>query len=293
MLEYNMDIAPGSYSHPTTPDTFVQTFPFYVTDCGKFITREKYFTKREGINLYSYLLIITESGCGRIVWHGQKCTLEPGSAVLIDCATYHEYAPAPNCRWDFYFLHFHGHSMEAYKNMLMDELTPVHLRNPDAVYKSMEHLHQLIMENNVISYATQSNAVSNMLTEMIRSLASDKENISGLNRADIASLAEYIKENCTKELHVDEFVELTHLTKNHLIRVFKKQIGMSPYQYMHLCRINKSQQLLQTTTLPVSQIAYMCGYNDPVVFMRHFKALNHVTPGEYRDISTLFSPDSL
>ena len=293
MLEYNMDLAPGSYSHPTTPDVFVQTLPFYVTDCGKFITGEHYYTKREGLSHYSYLLIVTESGYGRISWHGQKCILEPGSAVLIDCSTYQEYAPVPNCGWNFYFLHFHGHSMDGYKNMLLNELTPVRLRAPDAVYQSMEHLHHLIQENNVISYAVQSNAVSNLLTEMLCSLAAGQDNNSGFNRADIAGLAEYIKENCTKELHIDELSGLTHLSKNHLIRIFKKQIGMSPYQYMHLCRINRAQQLLRTTDLSVTQIAYMSGYHDPVVFIRHFTAFNHITPGKYRDVSIVFSADSL
>ena len=75
-----------------------------------------------------------------------------------------------------------------------------------------------------------------------------------------------------------------NLSRHYLIHTFKKQIGISPYQYMHMCRINYSQTLLSETDMTISEIADKAGYNSTAVFIRHFKAFNKITPGKYRRV---------
>ncbi len=284
----NLDIAPGSYSTYMAYRKHADTFPFYNMECGKFIAREKYYTKREGDSPYTYMMIATVDGCGEMEWKGRKCVLNPGCAVLIDCRIFQEYATLPGGNWTFYYVHFDGGSMSGYQRLLLETLTPVQLCAPEKVYQTIEYIYQSAKNGKgIISYAAQSNAVSSLLNEMLLSLTADKDKGTDFSRSDISDLAEYIRGNCTKQLHIDDFVEYTHLTQNHLIRTFKKLIGLSPYQYLHWCRVNQAQQLLRTTTLTIAKIADMVGYGDSVSFIRHFKAVNQVTPREYRE---LFSP---
>ncbi len=280
MLDYYLDLLPESYNYMPTLDTFAQSFPFCCTDSGKFIARDGYYTKRDKFN--SYLLIATTDGCGKMIWNGQSCLLEKGSAVLIDCNTYQEYFTLPGRIWSFFFLHFNALSMDGYRNALLSGLTPVKLRSQKYTWQLMEQIHQMSFQTDILSYAAQSNDISNLLTELLYSLTSDSTAPSQLYRQDITCLAEYIRDNCAKPLHLENFTEFSHLSKHHLIRMFGRQIGMSPYKYLHMCRINKAQQLLRTTDMTVAQIADAVGYNDSVVFIRHFKAFHKVTPGDYR-----------
>lgn len=285
MLEYNLDLQNASYSYSPTLDDFAKSFPYYCTDCGRFFAGKNYFTKRSDFD--SFLLIVTTDGAGRINYGQQSCLLQKGSAVLIDCNTYQEYFTEQNGIWNFYYLHFNASCFDGYKNALLSSLTVINLRNPRAVEKLIEKIYRLSFKSDVLSYSSIANNISSILTEMLYSLADDEKSTLMLQRNDISRLAEYIRENCTKNLHLDDFTLHTNLSKHHLIRTFSRQMGMPPYKFMHMCRINRAQLLLRSTDMTIEQIAYEIGYNESVVFIRHFKSFNKTTPAAYRKESIM------
>ncbi len=277
-----MDLLPGSYGYSPTSDVFAQSFPFYCIDSGKFVNGDRYYTKRD--NFDNYLLIVTDSGRGKLVWKNQSCILEKGSAVLIDCNSYHEYFTLPKHEWSFFYLHFKALSMEGYKSAFLSKLTPIKLKLPKSACQIVDQIYQMSFRADIISYATQSNMISNLLTEMLHSLVNDDAATLQIYRPDIAALTEYIRDNCTKSMGIEDFSKMVHLSKSHLIRVFERQTGMSPYKYLHMCRINKAAHLLRVSDMTVAQIAYAVGYDNPIVLTRHFKAFHQTTPREYRKV---------
>lgn len=289
MLEYHLDSLPGCYNCAPVVDGFAQSFPFRCMDSGRFINGDAYYTRRDRFD--SYLLIATVDGCGKMCWKGQSCLLENGSAVLIDCNIYQEYFTLPGHKWDFFYLHFRALSMEGYKNALLSKLIFLKLRNPEYVWHLIEQVNQMSRRPDVLSYAAQSNVISNLLTELLYSLVDDHTAAPKLYRPEITALAEYIDSHYKDPLSLEDFSNYTHLSKHYLIRVFARQMGMSPYRYLHMCRISHAQSLLKSSDMTVSQIAYAVGYNDPIVFTRHFKAFHMVTPAEYRKEFILLPTD--
>lgn len=283
MLEYNLGLESGSYQHVLTLDALAQSFPFYPVEVGYFHANDTYYTKRSDLD--NYLLIITVGGSGHISWKGQKAILEKGQAVLIRCTDYHEYATASGMDWRFFYLHFSAMSMEGYHHLFLKNLSPVQLASPQISCRLMERLYKYAGETSSLVSAAQSNTISALLTEMTVSLAGKDSEFSRNHR--VQKLADFIRENCEKPLSLDDFMEIVHLSKYHLIRIFERQIGMSPYKYLHLCRIERSISLLKNTELSVSEIATMVGYTDSVVYIRHFKSFHKVTPGKYRATSIL------
>ncbi len=283
MLEYVMDMSPQSWSDTFTPDIVSRSFPFCVTDIGWFDCGKKYYTKRDEFD--SMLAIITEHGCGSMLWKGQKCDLEPGTAVLIDCNIYHEYRTISYDNWRFYFIHFNTQHPYGYRHVLFNRLTPVTLRCPESVFYQIARMHQED-EVGISAYAMRSNFVSSLLTEFVLSLATptdiNSSVTSPLGREDIKSLARYIEQNAQLPLTIDNFTALTNLSKHHLIRLFTSQLGIPPYRYLNMCRVNRAQVLLRTTQLSVAQIAEEVGYSDPAILIRHFKYFHTVTPSVYR-----------
>ena len=233
--------------------------------------------------------MVTTAGCGRIGWQGQRASLVRGDAVLIDCNLYQEYATAPGQTWDFHFLHFHALSLDGYREALFAGLTPVRLRSLDAAVERMLQIDAIAQGSGVLSYAKQSHLLSGLITEMILSLSEEETSPSRLNRRDIAALAAFIREHCTEDLHIEDFMAIVRLSRYHLIRLFERQIGLSPYQYLHKCRINLSQNLLRTGSQPIAAVAAAVGYSDPIVFTRHFKDFHGITPAAYRKQSTVYT----
>ncbi|MGF9696577.1 helix-turn-helix domain-containing protein [Paenibacillus sp. MABNR03] len=68
-----------------------------------------------------------------------------------------------------------------------------------------------------------------------------------------------------------------------LSQLFKEQTGQTPLEYVTELRMKKAQHLLMTTMKPLSSVAEEVGYYNVSSFIRRFKQLNGMTPGEYRN----------
>ena len=64
--------------------------------------------------------------------------------------------------------------------------------------------------------------------------------------------------------------------------VCKNSFGKTFLQYIRDCQIQKAADLLQTTDLPLEEIAAQCGFTNLLTFRRNFKATMNVNPSDYR-----------
>lgn len=92
----------------------------------------------------------------------------------------------------------------------------------------------------------------------------------------------HINRNIEKNIEVKELAELAYVTKSYLIRMFKKEFGTSPIQYINKKKVEKAQLLLFTTDKSIKDVAYTLGYNDHSYFIRMFRKISGTTPQEYR-----------
>ena len=215
-------------------------------------------------------------------WKDKRVTLDTGDAIVIDCSIYHEYATNPGEKWRFYFLHFNG-TTDGFKSSVYQELTSVKLSSIESVLSRIRTIDNLISQTSVMAYANQSHAVSGILTEMIDSLNEQADSVLKDNRPEIRELAAFIHDHCKEDLHIDDFTEFIRLSKHHMIRLFKQHIGLTPYKYLHKCRINLAQELLRHSDISVSEAAFAVGYDEPITFIQHFRYFVGVTPNEYRN----------
>ncbi len=73
---------------------------------------------------------------------------------------------------------------------------------------------------------------------------------------------------------LDEFIRELPFNYDYLRKLFKKEIGMSPLEYMTKLRMSSAEKLLTamwTNDYSVTEIAQMCGYDDALYFSRVFK----------------------
>ncbi len=275
-----MDLAPESHSTNENVNAFQQSLPFYVVSSGRFLAREKYYTQRKKGVMLNYLLIVTTDGCGEIQVADRRCYAEKGSAVVIDCSLPHKYNTHGK-KWDFYYAHFNGSTMEAYCKLLIDIPTPVFLSDVTYAENALRNLYRLSFYTENATYLQQSDILSHLLTEMACAQIPKTQPQDGV-RSDIFALREYIRQNHKENLHVSDFIGFINLSRYYLIHLFEKQVGMTPYRFLHYCRIQNAQRLLKSTQLSITQIAYEVGYDDPNVFIRRFRAFLGITPKQYR-----------
>jgi len=72
------------------------------------------------------------------------------------------------------------------------------------------------------------------------------------------------------------------LSRPQLIRQFKSVFGRTPYQYLIEIRLRHSAEFLRTTSSPVHEIGWRCGFSDPSAFCRAFRTAYDASPEQYR-----------
>lgn len=87
----------------------------------------------------------------------------------------------------------------------------------------------------------------------------------------IAKAVRYIHKHIAEEIELEKLAELSCLSKDHFIRLFKKGMGTTPLQYVNQKKIEKAQLLLLTEELAVKEIAFRLAFEDYSYFNRLFK----------------------
>ena len=64
--------------------------------------------------------------------------------------------------------------------------------------------------------------------------------------------------------------------------MFKKELGITIYDYLLSVRMEEAKKLLSTSKMNLTQIAYKVGYSDYDYFKTVFAKYNGITPREYQ-----------
>lgn len=93
---------------------------------------------------------------------------------------------------------------------------------------------------------------------------------------------DYINNHLDKKIDVKELAELTRWNIQHYIRIFKLQMGVTPYQYIIQSKINYAKVLLTQTDSPIEEIAINLGFVHYSVFYKIFVKHTEKSPNKYR-----------
>lgn len=74
-----------------------------------------------------------------------------------------------------------------------------------------------------------------------------------------------------------------NISKTVLHKKFKMLIGQTPNQFIRAVRIRKASELLESTDLSVTEIAYLTGFNQAHYFIKCFKEVYDETPKNFRE----------
>lgn len=94
---------------------------------------------------------------------------------------------------------------------------------------------------------------------------------------------EYIEENYTERISVDELAREVGVSRRNLERRFRKVTYNSIVEYIQRVRIEAAKQTLERERENVNEAMYKSGYNDSKAFRTTFKKLTGLSPLEYRN----------
>ena len=104
-----------------------------------------------------------------------------------------------------------------------------------------------------------------------------EQDISRLDRVLI-----FLRENRNEAVALTDAADVAKMSPKSFCRFFKANTGKTLVEYLHELRVGEACRLLLESDLPVSEIAFECGFNNLSNFNRRFRSLRRMTPREYR-----------
>ena len=92
----------------------------------------------------------------------------------------------------------------------------------------------------------------------------------------------YVETHLSESMDLAELAAIAGLSVYHFARAFKQSAGVTPHHYLVRRRIERAQEMLARSELPLSEIALATGFSDQSHLARHFRQLVGMTPGQFR-----------
>lgn len=97
-------------------------------------------------------------------------------------------------------------------------------------------------------------------------------------------IVQYLDENATRKLSLDELAEQFSTSKYWISRKFHRDTGATISNYIMRRRVSLAKTLLESTDMKVASVAIDVGFDDLSAFNRSFKIVTGITPSQYRRI---------
>ena len=222
------------------------------------------------------LILFTISGCGRVTIDGKTILVSAEKVCFIPADTPCEYMPEGESLWEFYWIHFSGrHALDMLEDILGEvgfcERFPVSSIRP--LLERCLHTRFIALNGELFA----SIFLDQILSELLLDFCASGQDTDLVNK-----LIVYLGSDGVQNLSMDEVERRFHYSKEHIIRVFRKETNTTPYHYWREIKLAQSKQMLALSEQSVAQIAENSGYTSTESFVKQFKLRYGVTPNRYR-----------
>lgn len=147
--------------------------------------------------------------------------------------------------------------------------------------RRLVELHR-ILESSEDLLERQSACVATFATCIQRhSNTADEPSSSGFERAAVRRARELLHDSRLRAVSLIELAAAAGLSRFHLLRVFRAEVGLTPHVYLNHLRVLEAKRLLSRGH-PISEVALTCGFVDQSHLTRRFKQILGFTPGAIR-----------
>jgi len=103
-----------------------------------------------------------------------------------------------------------------------------------------------------------------------------------ISRKGLQKIVEYIDQNLSNKISLDQLAEILSMSSFHFNRSFKESTGYTPHQFLLLRRTHRARQLLLEKRFTPSQVAQMTGFTDQSHLNRFLRRIFNQTASQIR-----------
>jgi len=225
----------------------------------------------------------------------ERLSVEKGDLFVVPIGTRHVYRPSSeaardelivyNCLFDPKLLSVlrSSYPFSAEIDDIVSGKGQAYRRYKDVHHEARMHMEALLREFRTKQPGFEA-AMYALLTQLLVHLHRLERNVAAPPPAyaQFGTVLAYLADHVHLPVTLEDVARLVPASPGYVQRMFKRTTGQSFTEYVQNLRIEKSVELLTTTSLPVKEIAAKVGYRDMKFFHALFRKKTGRSPGRYR-----------
>ncbi len=254
-------------------NVYEKKYPFYLTGIG--INQKEYNVVRTS-GLTSHQFLLTLEGEGRLTIGEKEFILRANTLFFITPGIPHSYRPNGDS-WKTAWIVFRGEALPAIiTNMEFKPYEFIELKSSNSFMQIFHRIYSLAKDSIFGGIEC-----SKLLYELVLETDEWKKS-SGYTLDIVKRTVEYFEDNYQSDISLSVMAGLSNVSTQHLCRVFKQKMGLSPLEYLTTRRIAVAKRLLIETDKSISEIAALSGYSGLTYFGMVFKKQEGISAGDFR-----------
>lgn len=243
---------------------------------------------RHGVDSLLYMV----SGCGRCVLENEEVALSPDTAILLKSGTAHRFVDKPGHSmliFAVYFAHLEKELSESVVAPLMDMASPL-LVPPHFTDEIKGTLRRMLFEQEHMPSHYRM-ALEQCLTSILlrlyrigesRKVQGAEGSAGGDSVCRVDSVLEHIKANYYLRHNLATVAKSAGLSQRQFSNLCKEATGLSFVRFLNSIRTNRALELIESSDMQISAIAFEVGYEELSTFYRAFKRIHGKSPLAFR-----------
>lgn len=235
-----------------------------------------------------YAVGVIEQGALGFFYRGENIVARPGNINLCIPGEVHTGHPAAENGWTYRMFYFDPGILQAVATDLTDRPRGVPFFKTGTIddvvlARQLRRLH-IQLEPPDPPLLEQECALLDVLAQLILRHADDSPTLYRAKREPhvVCRLKRFIERHYADDMSLDDLSHHVHLSRYHLLRVFRDIVGVPPHAYLRQVRIKHAKALLACGQ-PIADVAVATGFTDQSHLSRWLKRLWGFTPGQYRN----------
>jgi AraC family transcriptional regulator, arabinose operon regulatory protein len=255
----------------------------YITDIGYYPQARHHFRERP-MGSDQLILIYCVDGEGEIRLKETTHIIVADHFFIIPTAMAHAYFSNEQNPWSIYWIHFSGSKSGIYLRFAGQSMAIERSKSSRIIDRV--DLFSEIFRNLDRGFGIETLEYVNLcLPHLLASFThlSQFRLIKESGEKDpIAQSINYMLENISRKLKLEEIAAETNLSASHFSRLFLNRTGHSPIDYFIQLKIQRSCRMLDNSGWMIADVAREMGFDDQFYFSRVFRKVMGMSPGEYR-----------
>lgn len=246
---------------------------------------DRYCIKRpEGISIH--LFLITVKGKGILRLGNREYALLPGTIAFVPRDMANSYFTPKGGVWEFYWIH----PAEGAATRFLDVFAQrgAYLAKFDPSDEFPQRVEDLIALCS--GHPPDEWLVSEAFSELLHRAAITLDSSSSAHSVSNKAIA-YMDRHFREPIVLEEIAQAQFLSTAHFIRIFKKETGRTPHQYLTERRLLFAAQLLEFGGRPIVEVAARSGFSSASHFISSFRRYYGCTPLQFRNQFFASLPD--